>query len=78
MFWKQINVKSALHLLWLLKIKMIFSKNKIKSDFCSKQNFTKIILKLKYWTFSFWVYVKEANIGGFVKVADAMLAQGLV
>ena len=23
-------------------------------------------------------YVKGANIGGFVKVADAMLAQGLV
>lgn len=34
---------------------------------------------LKYGKEDGWVnYVKGANIGGFVKVADAMLAQGMV
>jgi glutamate dehydrogenase (NADP+) len=34
---------------------------------------------VKYGTFGEHVdYVKGANIGGFVKVADAMLAQGMV
>ena len=34
---------------------------------------------VKYGTEGKWVnYVNGANIGGFVKVADAMLAQGLV
>ncbi len=34
---------------------------------------------IKYGQEDGWInYVKGANIGGFVKVADAMLAQGVV
>jgi len=59
MSWNQTNIKPTLHLFGYWKLKCFFSKDKIKPDACCKENYTKIILKLKYWTFSFWDYLKE-------------------